>query len=291
MTRTVYRIQDMRGETIAEHVRVEMPGGKKQMYWQSPGCDPSDGLMGIGTADLPLYGTEQLAGLDPGRTVVIAEGERAANALRFLGLTGLGTVTGASGVPGEDALGVLLPFDVVLWPDFDEPGEQHMGRVAARLTRLGGRARRLVWAGAREKGDDAADFVKRGGTRVTADLMIQGAESWAITEEPRKPTFRPYYVDGDTRVEEAKTHLADVVIAKLGAPSKQDGRSLWWCCPFHSERTASFKVDRKEPYFVCFGCGARGDVFAFLQRTEGTEFRDALRELAPPKLLGAAIPW
>jgi len=83
-----------------------------------------------------------------------------------------------------------------------------------------------------------------------------------------------------------------VVEKHLGPPRKKDGRSLFWHCPFHTgDREASFKVDLREPFFRCFGCDARGDVFAFLKLTDGVEFRDALRELAPEPLLGAAIPW
>jgi hypothetical protein len=32
-------------------------------------------------------------------------------------------------------------------------------------------------------------------------------------------------------------------------------------------------------------------VFQFLERMDGAGFRDVLRELAPERLLGAAIPW
>lgn len=55
--RRVYHIRDIAGDVIAEHVRVVMPDGSKRMYWQVPGCDPRDGLMGLSTPALPLYGT------------------------------------------------------------------------------------------------------------------------------------------------------------------------------------------------------------------------------------------
>lgn len=283
--RTVFRIRNISGELIAEHVRVLLPGGKKNMYWQSPGCDPRDGLMGLSTSDLPLYGSERISTYTIGQTVVVTEGEKATEALWSLGIAALGTVTGASSTPGEDALSPLLPFDVVLWPDHDEAGDRHMTRVAASLIRLGGRARRLTWG--HEKGDDAADFVSRGGTRVTADLLIQGATPWHV--EPAAPIrlLRPSYRDDDTRVTAAKSHLVEVVSQKLGAPKKQDSRSMWWCCPFHSERSASFKVDLREPFYRCFGCDARGDVFTFLREIEGLAFKDALGELSPRQALGA----
>lgn len=290
--RTVFGIRNTAGELIAEHVRVDWPGGKKRMYWQSPGCDARDGLMGLSTPDLPLYGSEYLNGYPVGETVLVVEGEKSQEALAVWGVPAVATVTGSSSTPGEDALSPLLPFDVVLWPDHED-GEAHMTRVAATLIRLGGGARRLTWAGAREKGDDAADFIERGGARVTLDLMVLAATPWRV--EPAAPSkpVRPSYSDrgDDQRVDQARSHLVEVVSARLGPHVKKDGRSLFWRCPFHSEKSPSFKVDLREPFFRCFGCGERGDVFDFLKRMEGVEFKDALRELAPPRLLGAAIPW
>lgn len=285
--RTVFGIRNTAGELIAEHVRVELPTGKR-MYWQLPGCDPRDGLGGLSTSDLPLYGSEVIPAWTTGETVVITEGERARDALASLGVPALATVTGASGTPGEDALSVLLPFDVMLWPDHDEPGDQHMTRVAASLLRLGGRARRLTWG--RQKGDDAADFLERGGTRVTLDLLVQSATPWRLEPPaPQKPVRPSYDSSGDDwRVDKARGALVAIVEAKLGPPRKKDGRSLFWCCPFHAgDRDPSFKVDLKEPFYRCFGCGARGDVFTFMRETEGIAFKDALRELAPAPLLGA----
>lgn len=289
--RTVYAIRDATGAAIAEHVRVDLPNGKR-MFWQTPGGDPRDGLMGLSTPDLPLYGSEYLNEFPVGATVVVTEGERARDALWSLGIPSVATVTGASSTPGEDALSMLLPFDVVTWEDYDQAGHGHMARVAGGLIRLGGRARRLIWADARHKGDDAADFLERGGTRGAVEMLILAAEPWTVeAAAPPLRIVRPTYDrHDDSRVQTARSHLLQVVEQKLGA-GKKSGQSIWWCCPFHSERTPSFKVDLREPYYRCHGCGARGDVFTFLREMEGVAFKDAIHELAPARLLGAAIPW
>jgi DNA primase len=288
--RTVYEIRDTAGVLVAEHVRIDLDDGSKRVRWQVPGGDPKEGLMGLPTAQLPLYGSENIRTFETGQVVVVTEGEKAAEALWLLGIDALGTVTGAACTPDEDALSVLLPFDVVLWPDHDDIGEKHMRNVASRLIRLGGHARRIEWGS--NKGDDAADFLGRGGTIVTVDLLIQAAD-WYRLETPRERAVRAtdYPHDGEWRVETARSQIARVVEDRLGPPRRRVGRSLLWRCPFHDERTASFKVDLKEPFFRCFGCDARGDVFQFLERMDGAGFRDVLRELAPERLLGAAIPW
>lgn len=48
-------------------------------------------------------------------------------------------------------------------------------------------------------------------------------------------------------------------------------------CPFHNEKTASMKIYRDSYY--CFGCGASGDIFTFLQEFYGISFKDAFRML------------
>ena len=47
-------------------------------------------------------------------------------------------------------------------------------------------------------------------------------------------------------------------------------------CPFHDENNPSFVVFPATGTFHCFGCGAHGDVIAFLMRAEHLNFREAL---------------
>ncbi len=51
-------------------------------------------------------------------------------------------------------------------------------------------------------------------------------------------------------------------------------------CPFHDERTPSFGIDPAQKVYYCFGCQAAGDVFTFVQETEGVDFKGALELLA-----------
>ena len=51
-------------------------------------------------------------------------------------------------------------------------------------------------------------------------------------------------------------------------------------CPFHEERTPSFGIDPGQKVYYCFGCQAAGDVFTFVQETEGVDFKGALELLA-----------
>lgn len=61
-----------------------------------------------------------------------------------------------------------------------------------------------------------------------------------------------------------------------GIELKQRGRYHWGLCPFHSERTPSFKVDTERQSFYCFGCHTHGDSISFVQRLRSLSFSDTL---------------
>lgn len=61
---------------------------------------------------------------------------------------------------------------------------------------------------------------------------------------------------------------------------KKAGASYQGLCPFHSEKNPSFNVSPQRQSFKCFGCGAYGDIFTFIMKTEGIEFKEALGILA-----------
>ncbi|MCL2024989.1 MAG: DNA primase [Coriobacteriia bacterium] len=61
---------------------------------------------------------------------------------------------------------------------------------------------------------------------------------------------------------------------------KQKGRLFWGCCPFHQEKTPSFKVDPAAGLWYCFGCGEGGDVVGYTMRMENLDFPETIRTLA-----------
>jgi hypothetical protein len=75
---------------------------------------------------------------------------------------------------------------------------------------------------------------------------------------------------------EVKAHCDFLAIAGRYTRLRRSGRQYAGLCPFHSERHPSFYVESKRKIFHCFGCGAGGDVFAFIMRAESCDFPRAL---------------
>lgn len=61
---------------------------------------------------------------------------------------------------------------------------------------------------------------------------------------------------------------------------KKTGKNHVGLCPFHAEKTPSFNVNPDKQIFHCFGCGAGGDVFKFVELQEGLNFPEAVKSLA-----------
>ena len=51
------------------------------------------------------------------------------------------------------------------------------------------------------------------------------------------------------------------------------------CCPFHPDRSPSFTIYADDSRFMCFGCGAQGDVLDFIMRLNGVGLLEALKSL------------
>ena len=79
------------------------------------------------------------------------------------------------------------------------------------------------------------------------------------------------------------------IVAGYNVQLKRAGANMLGLCPFHNEKTPSFNVRPAEQFFRCFGCGAKGDVFRFVQMMEKVEFPEAVKLLA--ERAGVALEW
>ena len=81
-------------------------------------------------------------------------------------------------------------------------------------------------------------------------------------------------------VDEIKSRCNIVDVIGRVVPLKKSGSKFKGVCPLHNEKTPSFVVSETKQIFTCFGCGATGDVIAFVKRYYNLEFRGAVEMLA-----------
>lgn len=81
-------------------------------------------------------------------------------------------------------------------------------------------------------------------------------------------------------VEEIKGRLDASEVIGSYLQLKPAGTNFKGLCPFHHEKTPSFMVNDEKGIWHCFGCGEGGDIFSFVMKMEGLEFREALERLA-----------
>ena len=77
----------------------------------------------------------------------------------------------------------------------------------------------------------------------------------------------------------AAADLYDIVSATVTLKPSGTGTFVG-LCPFHDEKTPSFSVRPSLGVWHCFGCGAGGDVFKYVEQKENIDFREAVELLA-----------
>ena len=83
-------------------------------------------------------------------------------------------------------------------------------------------------------------------------------------------------------IDEVKLRSAIEEVVREYVPDLKKAGRLWEaCCPFHDEKTPSFKVDPAKQMWRCYGaCSEGGDVLSFVQKSQNMGFTDALELLA-----------
>ena len=82
------------------------------------------------------------------------------------------------------------------------------------------------------------------------------------------------------RPEEIEDAKSRDLVALIGSAVKfrRQGQALWGCCPFHKDKTPSFKVENGR--YKCFGCGKGGDAIEWIKEAEHLDFYGAVKRLS-----------
>ena len=79
-------------------------------------------------------------------------------------------------------------------------------------------------------------------------------------------------------VEKIKERLSITDVVSSYLKLEKAGASFRAKCPFHNEKTPSFFISPDRGTYYCFGCGAKGDIFTFVEEFEGLEFKHPFNE-------------
>lgn len=96
---------------------------------------------------------------------------------------------------------------------------------------------------------------------------------------PAKPAPRVYSNDELNRWKR-EIDAADVIGSRVAL--REDGQESTGLCPFHEEKTPSFKVYRLDDgvwVYKCFGCGKNGNVFQFVSWFDKVPFPEAVKRV------------
>jgi DNA primase len=96
--------------------------------------------------------------------------------------------------------------------------------------------------------------------------------------------------DFRTAIEQVKLRSPIEDVVRERVPALRRTGALWVaCCPFHEEKTPSFKVDPRRGTWHCYGaCSTGGDQISFVERSYNVEFMEALDILA--SRAGVSLP-
>lgn len=82
-------------------------------------------------------------------------------------------------------------------------------------------------------------------------------------------------------IAELKKKASLLKVAAKHVKLEKRGAESWGCCPFHSEKSASFAIANKkgEEVFFCQGCGKGGDVIRFVEYIDHCTTKAAIQKL------------
>lgn len=182
---STYDYRDESGELLFQALRMEpkdfrqrRPNGKGGWLWN---------LKDVRTVP---YRLPELLASDKKAPIYLVEGEKDAHTLASRGRVATTNAGGAGKFRAEHAQ-FLAGRHVVLIPDNDEPGREHVRKAAEHLSGVAASIRILSLPDLPAKGD-VTDWFQAGNTVQQLDELVSRCEHWKPATLPSKDTVRSY---------------------------------------------------------------------------------------------------
>ncbi len=98
-----------------------------------------------------------------------------------------------------------------------------------------------------------------------------------MPDEPKEGFLLHKMINNIDEIKQA-ANIIDIIGSEFKL--KKEGNNFVACCPFHNEKTPSFKVSQAKQIYKCFGCGASGDSIQFLMDYKRLNYIDAITFIA-----------
>lgn len=83
----------------------------------------------------------------------------------------------------------------------------------------------------------------------------------------------------DNEIEEVRRKSDLIALVSRRVALRRESTLLVGLCPFHKEKTPSFKISARTQRYTCYGCGAHGNAIDWLMQMEGMTFVQAVEAL------------
>jgi hypothetical protein len=196
---------------VVERIEYQNPDGsfvskdgkrKKTFRQKRPDPDrPGEWIWNVDGVPVVPYRLDEVTGaLVFGYRILIVEGEAKADLLSSWNIAATTNACG-SGKWKPEHSEYLRGADVVLCPDHDDAGWEHINEVGGSLVGIAQSIRVLVLPHAKAR-DDIVDWARNGGTREKLDLLLDQAQDW-----------KPPAADHEIEKAEAKAHEDELLAA------------------------------------------------------------------------------
>jgi hypothetical protein len=125
---------------------------------------------------VPYKLPQTLEAIAAGHPIFVVEGEPKADLLWSWNVAAT-CCNGGAGKWKAEHSAFLQGADVILIPDHDNPGWDHVNKVGSSLIAIASRVRVLPLPGLKEK-EDIIDWAARGGSREQFDTLVEQAQDW-----------------------------------------------------------------------------------------------------------------
>jgi Protein of unknown function (DUF3631)/CHC2 zinc finger len=210
---------DASGTVLFATERIEdgtVKDGKRRKTFRQKRPDPDHPGQWIwnteGVPVVPYQLPHVIKSIATNRPVLIVEGEQKADLLWSWNVAATCNAGGAKKWKPQHAE-FLRGADVVLVPDHDNAGWEHIHAVGASLVGIAKRVRVLVLPHAKAK-DDVVDWAKAGGTREQLDELLDKAQDWKPT--PSADAFNKQNEDEKAKAKAREDALLDALAKAEG---------------------------------------------------------------------------